>query len=364
MFRYGVLAGLACALLLSAPMAARDQRGSYRDPFAAYVESITRTLETYTAGDDQAVARWLRTRDGQDSLVALERAFPPTDPPKVPWTRARAAFLLEIASATPQTGRDRQRAIRIGRAMTLARPPLGGNAEDDRFETLWHQTALGLLQAASLYLEQDAYITALAPRYDDASRRGVALVSRFDLARAIAWAGMCCQRRSSSSIAIVKDFNHPRGWPTIDRTLAMFTRAAADAATRTEALVRGGVLLFDAGRPKDALAWLEGAPLDHDDRVVHYAQSFTLGRVHDALQQPDRAAQAYAAARTDEPSAQLPAIGLAAALLRSGDAEHAARIAGEARRLPEIAPDPWVTFQRADARFVPAWLAEIRRLRK
>jgi tetratricopeptide (TPR) repeat protein len=364
MFRRRTLSILACGILLSAPAKAVDQRGVARNPFAAYVDSINRTLQEYTAGDDEAVGRWLRTRDGQDSLVALEQAFPATDPPKVPWTRARAAFLLEIAAATPQTGRDRQRAIRIGRAMTVARPPLGGNGGDDRFETLWHQTAIALLQAAPLYVEQDNYLTAIAPRYDEAALRGVQLPSRFDLARAIAWAGMCCQRRSSSSVTIGREFNPPRDWPTLDKTLAMFTRATADGELRTEALVRGAVVLFDAGRPKDALAWLERAPGDHDDRVVHYAQSFTLGRVHDALQQPDRAAQAYGAARKDEPSAQLPAIGLAAALLRSGDAEQAVRVAGEARRLPEIAPDPWVTFQRADARFVPVWLTELRRLRK
>jgi hypothetical protein len=64
------------------------------------------------------------------------------------------------------------------------------------------------------------------------------------------------------------------------------------------------------------------------------------------------------------PTAQTPAIGRAAALLRSGQTAEAARVATAARRLPPEAPDPWVEFVKADARFIKLWLAEIRTLRK
>ena len=63
------------------------------------------------------------------------------------------------------------------------------------------------------------------------------------------------------------------------------------------------------------------------------------------------------------PTSQSAAIGLAAALLRAGDTEAAAQAAVSAKRLPRVSlgADPRVTFRRADARFIPSWLAEIRR---
>ena len=64
------------------------------------------------------------------------------------------------------------------------------------------------------------------------------------------------------------------------------------------------------------------------------------------------------------PGTQVPMIGRAAALMRSGDTAEAVRVATEARSLSPDAPNPWAQFGKADARFIKTWVAEIRSLRK
>jgi len=89
-----------------------------------------------------------------------------------------------------------------------------------------------------------------------------------------------------------------------------------------------------------------------------------LARALDLLGQPEASVPAYEAARAEFPTVQTPAIGRAAALLRTGQASDAVRVASAARRLPPDAPDPWATFAKADARFIKLWIAELRTLRQ
>jgi cytochrome c-type biogenesis protein CcmH/NrfG len=104
----------------------------------------------------------------------------------------------------------------------------------------------------------------------------------------------------------------------------------------------------------------------HDDMMLGYVQHLTRGHVLDELDRPADAAAAYRRALEFMPTPQGAAIGLAAALLRSGDAEAAAAAAIAAKRLPRLSygADPRVRFRQADARFLPLWLAEIRKLRR
>jgi hypothetical protein len=64
------------------------------------------------------------------------------------------------------------------------------------------------------------------------------------------------------------------------------------------------------------------------------------------------------------PSGQRAAIGLAAALLRSGQSGAAADAAADARRMNDDTGDQFARFNVGDFRLVPEWLAEIRRLRR
>jgi tetratricopeptide (TPR) repeat protein len=213
-------------------------------------------------------------------------------------------------------------------------------------------------------------VDAAGARLDDARRRGVALETRMPLARAFTSALMCCWTRSPGEL--VRSFRDlSRSRVTLAGALAQFEEAAREPALRAEALVRGATLLFDSNRRPDALAWLERVP-DQSDPVVGYAQHWTHARILDD-DRPADAAAAYRRALAVAPKSQTAAIGLAAALQRAGRAEDSATAAADARRMHVISPaefgrrapeDLMLTFDRGDRRFVPQWLAELRRLRR
>jgi tetratricopeptide (TPR) repeat protein len=144
-----------------------------------------------------------------------------------------------------------------------------------------------------------------------------------------------------------------------------FKQAAAMSALEVEARIRAGVALEGVGRHEAALEWLDGVPA-HDDAPLGYVQHLARGHAFDALNRPREAAAAYQRALEYAPTAQLAAIGQAAALLRAGDVEAAAAVADRTRLVPKVsvAGDPRLIFRRADARFLLEWIAEIRRLRR
>jgi tetratricopeptide (TPR) repeat protein len=239
---------------------------------------------------------------------------------------------------------------------------LGDDAGDDRFELLWHQTALGVAQGVQQWDLQQEYLDAIRGRFEQARQRGVWADSRIPLARAIAAAGLCCARSAPGEPVQWVRFSSRPPATTFQAAMALFEEAARVPALRVEALIRGGMLLRATGHDAEALAWFGQVP--DDDRSFGYVHHLTRGRILDALHRPAEAVAAYEAALRDAPTAQLAGIGLAAALLRSGRAEAAARTAMEVRRAPGGPTNHFREFQRADVRFVPEWLAEIRRLRR
>ena len=110
------------------------------------------------------------------------------------------------------------------------------------------------------------------------------------------------------------------------------------------------------------MAWFARVPPGEDSALGHvyhlnYARALeTTGRTADA-------AAEYALAVGFAPAGQIASIGLAASLLRLGRTEEASRRAAETRRLPADPVDHVAQFERADARFIPIWLAALRKLR-
>jgi tetratricopeptide (TPR) repeat protein len=353
---------LACvvALVLSAPGAAQTPaRG--RSVMSTATLAIQEAFAAYSGGDDLAVERWLRTPQAVRFVPYLVTALP-AEPGT--WNRHRAAFFLEVAAGLTPTSR-RLLALAAVRPYVLGRPAaVGADAAEDRFEVLWHQIAIGLAQGLQDYPSQRDHVLAIQPRFEAAREFGVVLETRFPLARAIATAGMCCRRLSSSAVLIVERSAPELPAPTSDDAIALFEQAATVPALRVESLVRLGVLQHGLNRHVDALATLERVPPGDADHLVGYVQHLTRGRVLDAMSRAADAAEAYAAARAHMPTGQLAGIGLAAALLRSGRADEAARLAIDVRRSPDTNVDVLLEFQRADVRFVGDWLAEIRRLRR
>lgn len=347
MKRTTLIVAVLLALWLARPAAAPVQ---VSPPDAAYA--------AYTNGDDTAVERWVAT-------------LPPTASPygtlaelrsDAPWNRMAAAFLLEVAAANAHGGRAVSALIR-GRTIVLRRPArIGDNPAEDRFEVLWHQAALGITQRHHSSTNQKAYLEAIVPRFEEAARRGVSLDTRFALLQAVTASLNCCSgmtrfpppRRANGDLV-------PK--PSTDEAVRYFDRAAEQPSLRTEALIRAGKLLFEGGRHIEALARLEKVPVEGDP-ALNFVRHLTHGRVLDALNRPADAAAAYQRALDAKPDAQLAAIGLAAAHLRSGHTAEASRIADVARRMPAVPGRGFNEFDAGDYRFVPSWLAEIRRMRR
>jgi tetratricopeptide (TPR) repeat protein len=151
---------------------------------------------------------------------------------------------------------------------------------------------------------------------------------------------------------------------SVEEALALFDTAAERDDLRAEALIRGGVLLHKVGRHSEALTWLDRVPA-HDDRALGYVHRLTYGRLLDGAGRSADAAAAYAAALEHESSSQPAAIGLAAALLRSGRAVEATEAATRARQIDNAESARFdLPYRRGDMRFVPGWLAEIRKARR
>lgn len=362
-------------MLFAAP---QRSGGPLRADPVAIETGINEVLAAYSAGDDRAVESWLRTPEAGVSLSSIERVIADR---AAPWTRARAAFLLEVAVGTMAL-RPAEIAVRdfamglmltrrsdslllVGGQLVAGRPtPFGANPAEDRFEVLWHHAALGVAQGMEQYALQQRYLAVAGPRLEQARSGGTAVSSRLPLARAIAAAGLCCWSRTAGETIQFRSMNAPPVAPvTADTAVDLFTRAAAVPALHVEAMIRGAVLLSRIGREPEALAWFERVP-PHTDRGLGYVHHITLARLLDAVNRPADAAAAYSVALDHAPDNQRAAIGLAAALLRAGREEDAARAGANARRLPEERSDQLRAYQRADARFVREWLEEIRRLRR
>jgi tetratricopeptide (TPR) repeat protein len=348
---------LALVAIHAASIAAQQTPASRGGKDAAAERALQAAFDAYAGGDDLAAGRWVAGLEDA-SVLRNVGAFVA----RQPWSRSGAAFLLEVVVATPSVGRLPQ-LLADAQAVLAKRPtPLGGNAEEDRFEVLWHQAAIGTLQALPMVEMLQQYLDAIAPRFAEAAGRGVTLETRFALARGFTAALVCCWERRP--FEIVRQIPRAaRGATTRDAALAIFDRAATESALRVEALVRAGKLLHEAGRYKEALARFAEVP-DHDDPVIAYVQHLTEARALDALDRPAEAATAYRAALATPPPGQTAGIGLAAALLRSGQIDDAVRAADEARSMGNSTQGHLVAFNRGDQRFVSRWLAEIRTLRR
>ena len=364
LFAAGGLLLVAGASTLAAP----QSRARVPVPGPAAVDTaLEDAISAYSAGDDGVVDRWMSM--AQLSPRVHYTRFEAAMVRPAPWSRGRAAFVLELAI---RHGIGESQLSLIGRAMVIGRSTaLGADPAEDQFEILFHHVAIGLLQDRTNVKPLDDYVDAVRSKLADARRRGVALDTRIPLARAFTSALVCCWTRSGVLIRTFPDLSRSR--VTLADALAQFEEAAREPALRAEALIRGAKLLLDNGRGTDALAWLERVP-DHSDPVLGYVRHWTHARLLDNVAGPADAATAYRRALAVAPRSQAATIGLAAALQRAGRAEESAKVAADARAMHVVispaesatrAPgDLMPTFDRGDNRFVPQWLAEVRRLRR
>jgi tetratricopeptide (TPR) repeat protein len=331
--------------------------------------AILDAFNAYAGGDDAAVERWLATPLARSHSAYLELVIGREG---AAMSRARPAFLLEVAVAMTKspTSRDSYfgsyripNYLKTGMSLIVSRPTaVGSEPIEDLFELLWLQAALGVAQGLQQYALQQDLLDIVGLRFSDPKMAPLVATTRIPLARGIAAAGLCCWRRIEGAIIQIVPPSDRRS-VSIDQALALFVQAAAIPALHTEATVRGAVLLYEMGKHADALAWFDRVP-PHNDQTLGYMHYRALGRVLDHTERAADAAVAYRAALKFEPTSQLAGIGLSAALLRAGRPDDAA-VAAEAARKMSFEPSAFeIAYRRADRRFVPEWLAEIRRLRR
>lgn len=358
------------ALAATSVLAAQQPPSRTRPRIPSAVErSILDTFNAYAGGDDLAVERWATSPQARSASAYIELVLGRDD---LLGSRARPAFLLEVAAAMTSgpAARDAYFGsyripgfLKTGMSLIVSRPTaVGTEPLEDLFELLWLQAALGVAQGLQQYWLQQDLLDIVGLRFSDPKVAPLLTSTRIPLARGIAAAGLCCWRRiEGEMIQIVPPAE--RRSINVDQALALFVQAATVPALHTEATVRGAVLLHQVGRDADALAWFDRVR-PHEDQTIGYVHYRTLGRVLDKTNRAADAAVAYRSALKFEPGSQLAGIGLAAALLRAGRPDDAAS-ASEAARKMTAEPNTFeAPYRRADRRFVPEWLAEIRRLRR
>src|SRR5262245_58330708 len=139
--RLAPIIGVVAISVVSATAQQPSQK-SGTAPTASIERSLQSALDAYAGGDDLAPARWVAGLDDASALRSVGTVMA-----RQPWSRSAAAFVLEVVVATHNIERLPM-LLSDGRTLLARRPtPLGASPEDDRFEVLWQQTAVGILEA-------------------------------------------------------------------------------------------------------------------------------------------------------------------------------------------------------------------------
>jgi hypothetical protein len=348
-------------------------------PLAA--TSIDQIFAAYAGGDHTVVARSVR----------LPSDFAPLrlDKPSViddwlgAWNQRKAMFVIELAFVASEIAPAKTwPLLAAGRRYVAERPsPPGTPADEDAFERMWHQMALGLLQRHSLADYEETYFATLRKR--TATATSSVLPARFALAQGIAQEQRCWNDRpdldragaavdavaraagqdvksrvgvSKSMVEVARERQEACWTECLNR----FTAAAASTdAAGAEASVRGAWISFQLGKVPDALRMIDGVEVVDDPTLAYWAGLFR-GRIDNALGRHADAERAYRAALAARPDAQSAGVGLALTLFRLNRDAEADAVAVAVRTRATVTDDPWWTYMSGDYRFVDHWIESLR----
>jgi len=366
---------VSAIVLCAAALAAGVPPGSA----AARQDRVGPTLaglrDAYLHGDPGVIARSIRTtrdyaamhRDLEGAMARWKRAWEPVD----------AVFLLDLVAVKfnvdvfPSDVADTIDLVNACRRFVTERPARPGlDALQDRFEVHWHHAMLALLEQRLLALVAEDYLTQVRDRIGpltiNATKRPPLLDPEIALSSAII-------KEQWTTPDTVASLQHKvfepllLGWPltgavkdAYEEALRRFDLAATFPDTAAEADVRKGLLLHRTGHDADALAALDAAAKNAAQTDVLYWMRLFRGMTLDALNRPDEAATAYAAAAEAWPGAPSPAVALAALTLRQGDRDAAMHWADVVRAGSPTASDPWWQYWRGEGRLFPSLMAALR----
>ena len=357
----GVRTGLAAVLVLAlcvGGLAHAPQRVALDDVLAAYV-----------AGDYDVVKRsFLRSTDIQRRL----RVDRPRDIDRWlgKWDRGKALLLLEFAR-TSATVAPQYVYVIVGqgrRYLTLNYVP---SVETHDWIRDWHRAAVGLLQgvSGSDHVEQHLVDLPADPRLLLA--RAVAQERRcwtyrpsldeptIRVDKLLETAGFRVKDDTRGPLKSEREENLAKHSACLREALSRFEAAVKVEDVAAEALVRGGWVLLQDGRPKEAIEWLDAAK-PRDDRDLEYWHHLFRGRALDALSRTQDSVEAYKAALALYPHAQSAGVGLAIALMRLYRTAEADDVSRSLREGADITSDPWLHYPRGDDRFAGQWIDSLR----
>jgi hypothetical protein len=366
-----------------APAAAQDATAFFDQLFDAY-----------SGGDRPIISIRLKTPEDCARIVpALETSAKLL---MQVWKPENAAFVLELANTVSQCApKEFWTLLSDGRNYVIERPalagekrkpaPFGVNIDDDAFELIWHRIAVAILLRADATGAATVYLDTLEWRYvtsPAAKAAHTALDPRFLLMRAMvaefrarlnpvmtkitvttpsagdasAGPGVGSSARSPSIPNIAP--NDPFG--IVARALEGAIAADKTGLVAPEAYVRLAAVRLAEGKPADALAAIDRAKVTLADNSLAYWAALWRGRILDALNRQADAARAYQQALDVWPTGQAAGVGLALSLFKQNLRVEAADAAARVEHFPPASPDPWWAYPNGDARFIAAWLSDLR----
>jgi tetratricopeptide (TPR) repeat protein len=251
-----------------------------------------------------------------------------------------AAVAVEAAARFVIDGR-RDVGLLVEEACTIVRRNRPSEAE-----RVWHRAAIAVLSSGPNRQTLEVHAAHASSRFDDDPH--------FVLARAVAAELLTFPEPRDGLTLADRDGANPM------RLVGLFEAAQKHPSVRAEAAVHLGFTWLRLGRGVDAIKTLGEVERLTDDPYLRHLGFLLLGRARDQLGQDEDAVEAYRRAAAEMPAAQTAAIGLAAALMRTGRLEEADRVAQTAVGGRGDA-DPWLSYGPGYARH---WTALRGRLRE
>ena len=218
------------------------------------------------------------------------------------------------------------------------------------FEEQWHLAAFALLSGTADPNAIDTHVTHARLQFPKEPR-------------------LLLQRAIAEELRALRFGSGRRATPVelpkrLDEAAELFTEAAAIEATRGEALMRLGHVELGRNRPEAALAALNTAEPQLNDRDLIYLVRLFRGQAFERLDRLDEARAAYESALKARPGAQSASIALAAVLFRTTDRDRANTIVNDILSRERQVNDPWWVYPPGDFRLVDARMASLRKALK
>jgi len=334
----------------------RSRRGYGADepqaqPVPRPIPSEPRTLADLTAAYEQrAYPRFAAGLRAVSDPVRLMKEFEAAGNPWPAAPAREAVLALELAEpaifSSQPAARERAHAL-LARFTNLVRDPI----EPNDFERYWHFAVLAMLQGSLRPGAADPFVARALRRFPDEPQ--------FALARAI----VTDQLWPVAGRTVVTD---ERGSPTaahVRTVRSEYEAAIALPEVAVEARVRFAWFLHRIGRNGEAVSQLaQAARQPIADPALRYLRLLFLGHALVALDQHERAAEAYRGARAEVPAAQSARVALMNVRLLQGDRAAAEALAAEIETSGSREIDPWWTYWQGQYRHLHVALTRLREM--